>query len=180
MLNEAERKHAVRDLPQFFETDSVLLRPACRIETVPSDRPLRQPSSRALREEDIFAEKLHPACESRLRKTVAANAHVARRDADHLPLVAVQELGRRKPRVDLNTKRLGAGTEPTHNSAQRADEIAVIAHQFRHGPTGQSQPSRLGQTIKLILRHPSFERALRISSPVGRELIQSNRIDYSS
>src|SRR3984885_12828623 len=117
MLNEAGRKHTVGDLPQFFETDSVLLRPAYRIETVTSDHLLRQRSSGTLREEDIFAEKLHPPCESRLRKTVAANAHIARRDADHLPFVAVQELGRCKPRVDLNTKRLGAGTEPTHNSA---------------------------------------------------------------
>src|ERR1700734_2245351 len=108
MLNEAGRKHTVGDLPQFFETDSVLLRPAYRIETVTSDRPLRQRSSRALREEDIFAEKLHPLCESGFRMTVAANAHIARRDADYLPLVAVQELGRRKSRIDLNSKPLGA------------------------------------------------------------------------
>src|SRR3984957_11592114 len=41
MLNEAGRKHTLGDLPQFFETDSVLLWPAYRIETVTSDRPLR-------------------------------------------------------------------------------------------------------------------------------------------
>src|SRR6202041_1063946 len=116
----------------------------------------------------------------RFRMTVAANAHIARRDADHLPLVAIQELSRRKSRIDLNSKRLGARTEPAYDSAQRADEIAVIAHQSGHCPIGQSHPSGLGQIIELIRRHPSFERALWIRPPVGRELIKSNRIDYSS
>ena len=49
---------------------------------------------------------------------VAGDAHVARRDADHLLLVAVQELGRRKPRIDLDPKRLSARAEPAHDPAQ--------------------------------------------------------------
>jgi len=107
------------DLPQFFETDSVLLRPACGIKTITGDRLFRQRPARPLREQHILAEQFHPSGEPRLRMTVAADAHVAGRDADDLPLIAVQKLRRRKPGIDLNPERLGARAEPTRDCASR-------------------------------------------------------------
>src|ERR1700730_4060354 len=108
MLDEAGRKAILGDLPQFFETDPVLLRFARGIKTIPSDGLFRQRSPRPLREQHIFAEQLHAPGEPRLRMTVATNAHVARRDADHLSLVAVQELRRRTSGIDLDPERLRA------------------------------------------------------------------------
>ena len=110
--------------------------------------------------------------------TVATDAHVAGRDADDLPLIAVQKLRRRKPGIDLNPERLGARAEPARDCAKRADEIAMVAHQSRHRPIGQSHPSLLCQEIELIVCDQGFERAFRIRAPVGRESVKPNRIDY--
>jgi DNA-binding MurR/RpiR family transcriptional regulator len=58
MLDEPRRKAVLGDLPQFFETDSVLLRLTFGIEAVTSDGLLRQRSTRSLCEQYIFAEQL--------------------------------------------------------------------------------------------------------------------------
>src|ERR1700722_2886124 len=102
MLDETRRKTVLRDLPQFFETDSVLLGRAPGSQTITGDRLFRQRPARPLREQHILAEQFHPSGEPRLQMTVAADAHVSRRDADHLPLVAVQKLRRRKSGIDLD------------------------------------------------------------------------------
>ena len=112
--------------------------------------------------------------------TVAVDAHVARRNADDLPLVAVEKLCRRKPRIDLDPERLRAGAEPACDCAKRADEIAMVAHQFRHRPVGQAQRSPLGQIIELIFCDRGFERAFRIRTPVGNQPVKSDRIDHGS
>ena len=128
MLDEPRRKTVFSDLPQFFETDSVLLRLTFGIEAVTSDGLLRQRSARSLREQHIFAEQLHSPRESRLRMTVPADAHVACCNAYDFPFVAVQKFRRRKPGIDLDPGRLGAGPEPGSDCPKRSDEIAVIAH----------------------------------------------------
>src|ERR1700727_914242 len=108
MLDETRRKTVLRDLPQFFETDSVLLRRARGIQTITGDRLFRQRPARPLREQHILAEQFHPSGEPRLRMTVAADAHVSRRDADHLPLVAAQKVRRRKPGKNFTPEPLAA------------------------------------------------------------------------
>ena len=82
--------------------------------------------------------------------TVAADAHVARRDAYDLSFLTVQKLRRRKPWIDLNAKGLGARAEPACDCAERADEIAVIAHQLWHRPIRQSHSMLLSQVVELI------------------------------
>ena len=41
MLNKTDRKMGLGHLPQFFETNSVLLRPADGIQAIPGDRLFR-------------------------------------------------------------------------------------------------------------------------------------------
>src|SRR3984957_11529148 len=168
MLDEPRRKTVLSDLPQFFEADSVLLRLTFGIEAVTSDGLLRQRSARSLRAQHIFAEQFHPPREARLRMTVPADAHITCRDPDHLAFVAVQKLRRRKPGIDLDPDRLGAGPEPASDCPKRSDEIAMVAHQSRHRPIGQSHPSLLCQKIELVGCDLRFERAFRVRAPVWR------------
>ena len=100
--------------------------------------------------------------------------------ADHLAFVAVQKLRRRKSGIDLDPERLGARPEPAGDRAKRADEIAMVAHQSRHRPIGQSHPCLFRQKIELIGCDLSFERAFRIRAPVGRESVKPDRIDHRS
>ena len=64
--------------------------PLAIVKTVARDRLFRQRAASSFREQHIFAQKLHPPRESRLRMTVAIDAHIARRDAENLTLVAVR------------------------------------------------------------------------------------------
>src|ERR1700722_3728171 len=132
MLDETRRKTVLRDLPQFFETDSVLLRRARGIQTITGDRLFRQRPARPLREQHILAEQFHPSGEPRLRMTVAADAHVSRRETDPLPLVAVQKLRPLNSGKDLAPEPPAARPHPAHVCHYRADEIAMVAHQPRH------------------------------------------------
>ncbi len=154
MLNKAGRKMGIGHSPQFFETNAVLLRPAGGVQPIAGDRLFRQRSARPLGEKHVPAEKLHAPCETRLRATLVVDAHVAGRNAYDFPFLPIQQLRRRESRIDLNAQGLGAGAEPARNRPQRADKIAVVAHQFGHRPIGQPHAARLSQIIELINRNP--------------------------
>src|SRR5271165_5497408 len=141
MLHEAWRKSLVGDLPQFFEADPVLLGLARGRETIACDGLLRKGAPGALREEHVLAAQLHAAGEPCLWLAIAAYPHIAGRDAQDFTLVAEQKLRRRETGVDFHPERLCAGAEPACNRAQRTDEIAMVAHELRHRPIGQSDAS---------------------------------------
>ena len=109
---------------------------------------------------------------------VARHPHVAGRDADDFPLLADEKLGRCESGIDLDAERLGARPEPARDRAERADVIAVVAHQFRHRPIGQFHRGFLGQKIELIGGNLSFERAFGVGAPVRGQAVEPDRIDH--
>ena len=100
---------------------------------------LRQRAARALGKERVLAAQLHAAREALGRLAVAADAHVAGRDADDGALLVVEDLARGKARVDLDAK-LGRNlAEPDAERTEADDVVAVIVHQRRHDEVGQPE-----------------------------------------
>src|SRR5579863_457315 len=137
MLHEARLEFGRIDRPDFFQADAEFLGRAPVFQPVTGDYPLGERSARALGEERVFAAKLHAASEAGLVLAIATNPQVAGRHPDDLALLAEQGLGGGEAGVYLDAERFGAPREPPRRRAERSDEIAVIAHQFRHWPIGQ-------------------------------------------
>ena len=64
-----------------------------------------------------------------MRLAVAADAHVAGRDADD-PAILVEHFGRREAWIDLDAEFLGLAAEIARHIAERADEVAVVVHEL--------------------------------------------------
>src|SRR4051812_17886154 len=93
VLDETPLEIARRDLPDLLQADAEFLRIAPGVEREFGDELLRQRPARALGDQRVFAAQLHAAGEIILWLAVAADAHVAGGDADHLAVVAIEHLG---------------------------------------------------------------------------------------
>src|SRR5208337_1060487 len=114
------------DWPKLLQPDSVFLRVAPVLQPESLDEPLGQRPARPLGDQGVFSTQLHPADETRLRLSVAPDAHVAGRNPEQLALLAEERFARRKPGIDLDAKGLRARAEPADHGAQRSDKGAVI------------------------------------------------------
>ena len=82
VLDEAGPVLVRLDLPELLDADAVFLVVAARVEAEAVDELLRQAAARALGEDRVLGAQLHAAGEVGARLAVAADAHVAGRDAD--------------------------------------------------------------------------------------------------
>src|SRR5208283_5917595 len=82
----------LRDAPQLFEADAEFLRLAVLVELKFRDELLRERAARALCEQGVAPAQLHPARKTLFVMAVLGDAHVARRDAQHLAVVAIENL----------------------------------------------------------------------------------------
>src|SRR5262249_13300388 len=121
-----------RDLPQFLEADAEFRRLAVTIKAEAGDQRLGQMAARAFGKQGIFAAQLHAARKRILWGAVAANAHVAGRNADNLAAVSEQHLGSGKARIDFDARSFRLCAKPPADVAERDNEIAVVVHQRRH------------------------------------------------
>src|SRR4051794_37160275 len=94
-----------RDLPQFLEPDAKLLRLAVPGKIEFRDQLLGERAACAFGEQRVLGAQLHAARERALVVSVSSDAHVAGRDADHFPTVAVKHLGGREAWIDFDAKR---------------------------------------------------------------------------
>ena len=107
---------------------------------------------------------------------VAGDPHVAGRDADDFAIVAEQRLDGGEAGIDLNAQRLGARAEPARHRAERADEIAVIAHEPRHRPIGQAHAAGRPEHMELVALNRRLQRALGILAPVRDQPVEADRV----
>ena len=105
------------------------------------------------RDQHIFAHQRHAALIGRSRLAGARHAHVAGRHADHVPVAIGQKLRRREARIDLHAQRLGLRREPAADTAERDDEIAVVAHQRRHEDVRQPRRPRRTEPEEAVVGH---------------------------
>ena len=139
VLHEAGLVVLRRDAPQLLEADAVLLRIATVAELELLDELLGQRAARAFGKERVFAAQLHAAHEALGRLAVAADAHVARRDADHGVVLVVKHFAGGKARIHLDAELGCLLAEPDAQRAEADDVVAVIAHQRRHEDVRQAQ-----------------------------------------
>ncbi len=165
------------DLPDLLQADAVFLRLAPVVELEAGDRLLGERAARAFGDQHVFAAQLHAAGEARLRLAVAADSHVAGRDADDFAVVAVKKFGRGEAGIDFDPERLGAAAHPARHRAERADELAVVAHQPRHQQIGQPHAARRPEQQEAIGRDFGLQRPLGIVAPVGQQPVEPDRIE---
>ena len=113
-----------------------------------------------------------------LRLAVAADAHVAGGDPDHLAAFAVEHFGRGEAGIDLDAERLGLRAEPARQGAERADVIAVVVHQLRHRPVRQAHAARRAEQIEAVLGDLRRQRLLGVVAPVRQQAVEADRVDH--
>ncbi len=120
MLHQAGPVLLRIDLPQLLEADAVFLRLAALAETEAGDELLGERAARAFADQRVFGAEFHAALEARLRRAVAADAHVAGRDADDRAAFVVQRLDGGEAREDLDAERLGLPASQRQTSPSEA------------------------------------------------------------
>ena len=177
MAHEALLELGRVDLPDLLQADAELLRVAPRVELELGDQLLGERTARALGDQHIFAAQLHAAGEAVLGLAVTPDAHVAGGDADHFALVAIEHFRGREAGIDLDAETFGARAEPAGGLAERADEIAVVVHERRHGPIGQGHAAGGPENHELVMCHRRLQRTVRIVAPVRQQAIEADGID---
>ena len=92
--------------------------------------------------------------------------HLATGRHDDLAHFAVENFHRRETGIDFDAERLGERCQPTRHGAERADEIAMIAHQRRHRPIRQPDAARRPQHHEPVLDDRGLQRPLGMP-PLG-------------
>src|ERR1700687_3127653 len=119
------------DLPKLFEADAEFLRFAILPQPEALDQRFRQAAARTFGKQCIFAAQLHAAGESRFVMAVLADTHVAGSDPGDCA-VFQQRLSCGKAGINLDTERFRFAREITADFTERDDEVAMIAHEWRH------------------------------------------------
>ncbi len=81
------------------------------------------------------------------------------------PLSPIDDVGRRKARIDFDAQRFGLRAPASGNIAEAGNVIAVIAHQRREDEIRNADAAGWSQKIESVVRHRRVERrALCLSS----------------
>ena len=163
-----------RDLPQFLDADRVGLRVAAVAQLEPLDQPLRQGAAAALGEQGLARDQLDARRVAVGRLAVAADAHVAGRDAAHPAVVVVQHLGPGKPGIDLDPELLGLRRQPAAQIAEADDVVAAVVHLRR-----RRQPERPAarQIQEPVLGGGRVERRAALA-PVRDQFVERARLQH--
>ena len=177
MLDKAWLVLVRRHLPEFFQPDAEFLRVAALIEAVARHKRLGEVPARAFREQRVLGAQFHAAGERILGGTVLADPHVAGGDPDHLAIVPIEDLARRKSGIDLDPEGLRLGGEPFADLAQRHDVGAVIAHQRRHHEIGQRQRPTGREHVEAVALDRGLDGGV-LGAPVRQQAVKPDRVDH--
>jgi len=166
------------DLPDFLQADAEFRRLTAGVEAKLRNQLLGEAAARAFGKQRVFAEQLHAAGVGILVGAVLGDAHVAGGDALHRALVVIEHFGRGKAGVDFDAKRFRLRGQPTADIAERADIAMMIVHQRRHHEVRQPDRAARRHPVEAVVLHLGLQRAIRILTPVGEQLVQRNRIDH--
>src|ERR1700754_917270 len=93
-----------RDLPKLLEADAVLLGLVSIGEIEVADQTFRERATRAFGNKSVLAAQFHAANEVLRRLAVAADAHVAGRDASNGTTLVVEHFGCCEARIDFDAE----------------------------------------------------------------------------
>jgi hypothetical protein len=117
------------DLPDLLHAEAEFLRVLARLQVVFRQHFLGQRPAHAFAEEDVFAVQLHPRLIAVAGGAVGVLAELARDDALHLAVLAIDDLGTGHAGKDLDAQLLGLFGHPATDIAHRDDVVAVVVHQ---------------------------------------------------
>jgi DNA polymerase len=177
MLDEAGAELLRVDLPEFLDADAEFLRRAALHQIEAGQKLLGQAAARALGEEGVFRPQFHARRMVVLGLAVAIDAHVAGGDAGDRAVFVVEHFGRGEARIDLHAKGFRMRRQIAGDIAERADEIAMIAHQRRHEGIRKADMAGRPEKIETVVGNLGLQRAFRILSPFGQKPVEAGGID---
>ena len=165
------------DLPDLLHADAVFLNVGIGVELPVGDGLLGQRPAHALREEDVFAVKLHPWLITRTRRSVLLLAELARDNALQLAILAQHQFGTGHAGEDLHAQLFGVLRHPAADIAHRDDVVAVVVHQRRHREVRDAHLARRAEHQEPVFRHRRVERRAALF-PVGDQSIQTAGVQH--
>jgi hypothetical protein len=166
-----------RHFPELLQADSVDLRRhavaqlEARLEAFP------EMAARAFREDRVLRLEVDARLVARRLLAAAPDAHVARRDAAHAPVVREEHVRGGEAGIDLDAQRFGLASHPAADVPEARDVVAVVPEAFREHPSGNAACGRSGEEEEPVLGDGLVQRgAARL--PVREELRERHRIDH--
>ena len=177
MAHEAGPEVLRLDLPQLLDADAVFLVVAALVQAETLDHLLGERAARSFAEDRVLGAQLHAAGEVGVGLAVAADAHVAGGDADHLAVLD-QHLGRREAGIDLDAELFRLAAEIAGDVAERADEIAVVVHELGHEQVGHLHAAGVSQIHELVGGDFRLERPVGIGAPFRQQAVEADGVDH--
>ena len=173
MPDEAGGVLLLGDLPQLLQADRIGLLLHAIAQGIGLEEFFGQRTAAALGEEGVAGAQLHAGLVVRPLAAIARNAHHPGHDAfDHT--ILDDGLGGGEAGVDFHPQRLGPGTQPAGDIAERDDVIAVIVHLRRRG---QFDRPGLGQHHEAVIAGRGGQ-GRRVLAPIGDQLIECARLQH--
>ncbi len=165
------------DLPEFLETDCVVLGPRTLIQVELTDEPLAEVAATAFSEDRVLGVKLVAGREGALVLAAGADAHVAGRDASDRAVLVVEHLGGCEAGEDVDAHGLRLLGQPAAEVAEGQRIVAMVV-----GIAGNEIGRHLHvvgvvhQVVDVVFGHRVVERRAAFL-PIGEELVQRRRLE---
>ena len=169
-----------RHFPQLLQADAVFLGIAAGVEREAADEALGQRAAGALGHQHVSGPELHAARVAVRDGAVAADAHVARRDAHDLAVLAVEHLDGREAGIDLDAQRLRLPAEVARHVGERAHEVAVVAHQLGHEGVRQPHAPRRAEVVEAVVGDLDGQRPVVVDPPFGDQRVEPGGVDHDA
>ncbi len=159
------------NVPQFLDTDTVVLWVFAFIQLEVVDQALAQVTTTAFSEQGVLGAQFHARHVAVFLGTVTGHAHVAGDDAFYL---AIFNDGFRssKARVNLDTQLLGLFSQPAAQVAKTDDVVAMVVHVLGHKGIGDFRGFFLILEQENVITCHRRIKGRTLLFPVGEEFIQ--------
>ena len=165
------------NLPQLFHPQPEFLRLMPGTKVVSFDDLLGQRPPDPFGQKDIFAQQLQPGFIFRPFGAIGQAAKLARHDAAHRPVIAMNQRRTGHAGEYFHPQSLGLNRQPAADIAHRHDVIAVVRHQGRHRPVRDAQRPRLSQHVEIVARYRHADRRT-FRLPVRDQRIKPHRVQH--
>ena len=140
------------DLPQFLDTQTVMLRVAVPVQLVAFDELPAQVPPAALRKNCVPGAQFHTRFKAILMLPRCGYAHISRCNACHASCFVKEDFSGRETGIYLNLQRLRLLRQPTANIPQADDIITPVMHARRYEGSGNPDGGFFaGQEIHKVL-----------------------------
>ena len=167
------------DVPQFLDTNAVMLGVFAFIQFELTDQALTQVPTTTFREQRVLCSQLHARHIAFFFGAVASDTHVSGKNAFYLTIFN-DGLGCGKTRINFNAQRLSLLGKPAAKVTEADNIVAVVVHVLGHkGIRNLCGFLLVFQQENVVAGNGRIQRCAFLF-PVRKELIEGGRLKYST